>query len=108
MDIAHHQRYRFFFAASAVRGIWSGSVRLDRRRRIPVRWIRRKLAFKAHNAEVSPARREIGFRHLAKCERRTHIFIIGERLTLSFLSTTLQTAMSPANRAWPQTASSTP
>jgi len=35
-----------------------------------------KMAFKAHNAEVPPARGEIGFSHFVKCEIGTHVNII--------------------------------
>jgi hypothetical protein len=34
------------------------------------------MAFKTHYAEVSPARGEVGFCHLAKSELRAHISII--------------------------------
>jgi hypothetical protein len=34
------------------------------------------MAFKAHDAEVSPASGEIGISHFVECEIGTHIFII--------------------------------
>src|SRR5579864_1912855 len=57
VDIAHHQRDSFFFTPVA-------------------RCTRPELAFKAHNAEVSPARGKVGLSHFADCEFGAHIAII--------------------------------
>ena len=57
LDIAQHQRHGLFLAAV------SGRTRIE-------------MAFKAHNAEVSPARGEISFSHLAESEIGTHTSII--------------------------------
>jgi hypothetical protein len=34
------------------------------------------MAFKTHNAEVSPARGKIGLSHFVECEIGAHVFII--------------------------------
>ena len=57
VDIAQHQGHGLFLAAVG------GGTGI-------------KMAFKAHNAEVSPARGEVSFSHFVECEIGTHVFII--------------------------------
>jgi hypothetical protein len=63
MNVAHDESDSFFFLAAVVvlaRGF-------------------AELAFKAHDAEMSPARREIGFGKLADCKMGTHFFNYSQR-----------------------------
>src|SRR5215472_1321959 len=76
MDIAQHQRHGFFFSTIVAWRLCRVLACAVPRRRAAICRLRRKVAFKAHDAEVSPACGKIGFRHLAKCKRRTHVNII--------------------------------
>ncbi len=57
MDVSEDKRDSFFLAAVG------GRTRIE-------------MAFKAHNAEVSPARGKVSFSHFVECEIGTHVFII--------------------------------
>ena len=57
VDIAQHQGHGLFLAAV---GCGTGT----------------EMAFKAHNAEVSPARGKVGFSHFVESEIGAHVFII--------------------------------